>query len=92
MPEQYLVEESFVNVKFLENENGEIAHRADLLSIVEIVNIVKQIEIGILPLVNEYILGQTLGTDSICLFDWYSKDYKGNLLSSGTAVPLKFDT
>ena len=74
----------------LENKTGEITAGAYLLSITEIVNSAKQIGTGGQLIVNNYILGLILGTDSICLFDCHSKDEDGNLSGSGTEVLLKF--
>ena len=59
-----------------------------MLSIVEIVNCVQKIGTGALLIVTNYVLGLIWGIDSIL----HSKDENGNLLSSSTAVLLKFDT
>ena len=81
-----------MNVEFLENKTGEITAGGYLLSIAEIINSAQQIGTGALLIVNNYILGQIWGNDSIYLFDPHSKGQYGNISSSGTAVLLKFDT
>ena len=52
----------------------------------EIVNSIQQIGTGALLIVNNYILGLSWETDSIYMFDSYSKDENDNLSSSGTTV------
>ena len=91
LPQKLLVGNSFINVEFLENKTGEITAGACLISILEIVNSVQQIEAGALLIVNNYILGLIWGNGSIYLFYSHSKDQNSNLSSSDTAV-LKFDT
>ena len=57
LPQEYLIENVSVNVKFLENKIGEITAGEYFLSITEIVNSVDQIWTAALPIVNNYILG-----------------------------------
>ena len=92
LPQEYLIENVTVNVKFLENKIGEITAGEYFLSITEIVNSVDQIWTAALPIVNNYMLGLIWRTDSPYLFDSHNKDENGNLSSSGKAVLLKFDT
>ena len=91
LPQEFLIENSLINVQFLENKTGEITAGANLLSIAETVNSVQHIGTGALLIVNNYISVLIWGNDSIYLFDSDSKDENGNLSSSGTAVLLKFD-
>ena len=91
LPQEFLVENVSVNVKFLENKTGEVTAGAYLTSISEIGNGVRQIGAGALVIVNNYILGLIWGNHSIYIFNSHSKDENGNLSSSGTAVLLKFD-
>ena len=92
LPQEFLIENSSLNVGFLENKTGEITAGACLLFIVEIVNKVPKIGTGALFIVNNNILGLILKTDSIYLFDSHSKDDNGNLSSSGTVVLSKLVT
>ena len=91
LPQEFLVENVSVNVKFLEDKTGEVTAGACLTSISEIGNGVHQIRAGALVIVNNYILGLFWGNHSIYIFDSYSKDENGNLSSSGTTVLLKLD-
>ena len=88
LPQELMIENCLINVELLENKTGEITAGAYLLSIAEIVNSARQIGTGALLIVNNYVLGIILGTDSIYLFDSHSKDEYGNLSSSGAAVLL----
>ena len=88
LPQEFLIENSLINVQFLKNKTGEITDGAYLLPISEIVNSVQHIGTGALLVVNNYILGLIWGNDSIYS---HSKDENDNLSSSGTAVLLKFD-
>ena len=92
LPQEFLIENSLINVQFLENNTGEITAGAYLPSIAEIVNSVQHTGISALLIVNNYILGLIWGNYSIYLFDSRSKDKNGNLSSSDTAVLLKFDS
>ena len=92
LPQESLVQNSSINVEFLENKTGEITAGAYLISVSEIVNGVQQIGAGAILIASNYILGLTWENDSIYLFDSHSKDGNGNLLSTGTAVLLKCDT
>ena len=92
LPQEFLIENSLINVQFLENKTGEITAGAYLLSIAEIVNSVQHIGTGALLIVNNYILGLIWGNYSIYLLDSHSKNENDNLSISGTAVLLKFDS
>ena len=91
LPQEFLVKNSSINVKFLENNTGEVTAGVYLISISKIVNRVQWIGAASLLIVNNYILGLIWANDSIYLFDFHSKDENGNLSSSGTAVLLKCD-
>ena len=91
LSQEFLIENSSVNVELLKNMTGEIAAGAYLLSIVEIVNSLQKIGTGALLIVTNYVLGLILGNDSIYLFDFHSKVENGSLSSAGTAVLLQFD-
>ena len=93
LPEEFLIENSSINMGFLENKTGEITAGANLLSFAEIVYSVQQIGSGALLITNNCTLGLIWENDSnVYLFDSHSKNKNGNLLSSGTAVLLQFDT
>ena len=64
---------------FRENKAGETTAGAYLISISGIVNGVQQIGAGALFIVKNYIIGLIWGNNSICLFDFHSKDKNGNL-------------
>ena len=64
LPQEFLIENSSVNVEFLVNKTGEITAGAYLLSIKETVNSVQQIRTGALLIVNNYILGLIWGIHS----------------------------
>ena len=87
-----MVENSSINVEFLENKTGEITGGAYLISVSEIVNNAQHVGAGALIIVSNYILGLIWGNDAIYLFDSHSKYENGNLSSSGAAVLLIFDT
>ena len=61
-----------------------------IFTITEVVNSVEQIGTGALLIVHNYTLDLIWGIDSIYLFGSRSKDKNGNLLSSFTALLLKF--
>ena len=92
LPQEFLLKNYSMNVKFLENKTGEITAGAYLFSIAEIVNCAQGIGTGALIIVDNYILGLTWGNDYIYLFDSRSKDQYGKIPSSGTTVLLKFYT
>ena len=56
LPQEFLIEKSSVNAKFLENSTGDIPPGAYLLSITEIMNSVQLIGTGALLIANIYIL------------------------------------
>ena len=68
-----MVENSSINVEFLENKTGEITAETYMISISEIVNGIQQIAPGALLIINNYILDLIWGNDSIYLFDSHSK-------------------
>ena len=61
IPKKFLIENSSINVEFLENKTREITTRIYLLSIAKIVNSVQQISTGALLIVNNYIIRLNLG-------------------------------
>ena len=73
LPQEFLVENSSINVEFLENKTGEITAETYMISISEIVNGIQQIAPGALLIINNYILDLIWGNDSIYLFDSHSK-------------------
>ena len=60
LPQEFLIENSSVNVEFLDNNTAEIKAGAYSLSIREIINSVQQTGTGALLIVNNYILGLIL--------------------------------
>ena len=56
LPQEFFIENSLINVQFLENKTGQITAAVYLLYIAEIVNSVHDIETGALLIVNNYIL------------------------------------
>ena len=68
LPQEFLVENVSVNVKFLENKTGEVTAVAYLTFISEIGNGVHQIGAGALVIVNNYILGLIWGNHSIYIY------------------------
>ena len=90
LPQEFLLENCSINTESLKSRTGKIIAGAYLLSIAEIKNSVVQLALLILK---NYNLGLIWGNySSIYLFDSHSKDENGNLSSSGTTVPVKFDT
>ena len=57
LPQECLVENSSINVEFLENKTGEITAEAYMISISKTVNGVQQIGAGAVVIVNNYIFG-----------------------------------
>ena len=60
LPQEFLIENSSVNVEFLDNNTAEIKAGAYSLSIREIINSAQQTGTGALLIVNNYILGLIL--------------------------------
>ena len=79
LPQDFLTENSSVNVEFLENKKGEITAGTYLLSIAETVNGVQQIGTSALLAVKIYIFGLIWGIDSLYLFNSHSKEKNDNL-------------
>ena len=79
LPQEFLVENSSINVEFLENKTGEITAETYMISVSEIVNGIQQIAPGALIIINNYILDLIWGNDSIYLIDSHSKDKNDNL-------------
>ena len=92
LSQEFLLENSSINVIFLENKTEGITAGAYFISISKNVNGVKQTGAGVLLIVNNYILGHISVHDFMYLFDSNSKYEIGNLQSSGTAVLIKHDT
>ena len=59
LPHEFLVENSSINVEYLENKTGEITAGVYLISLSEIVNRVQQIGTGALLIVSDF--GPNLG-------------------------------
>ena len=57
LPQEFFIENSSINVEFLNNRTGEITTGAYLVSITEIVSDCPQIGTGALLIINNYILG-----------------------------------
>ena len=83
LPQEFMVENSSINLEFLENKTGKITAVAHLIAVSEIVNGVQQIRADTLLIVSNYILGLIWGNDSIYQFDSHTKDENGNFSSSG---------
>ena len=90
LSQEFLIANSSAYVELLENKKGEITAGAYLLYIAEIVSSVQQIRTGTLFVVNNNILDLIRGTDYVSLFNLHRKDEIGDLLSSRTAVLLKY--
>ena len=65
LPQDFLVENSCINVEFLENKTKEVTAVVYLIFISEIVNGVQQVGAGALLNANNYILGLIWRNDSI---------------------------
>ena len=74
LPQEFLIENSWVNMGFLENKTRIITAREHLLSIAEIVSNIQQMMTGTAVIFNNYILGLFWGIGSIYLVDLHSKD------------------
>ena len=92
LPQEFYIENSVINVEFLNNRTGEITAGAYLVSITEIVSDCQQIGTGALLIINSYILGLLWEKQCFFLFDSHSKDKTGRVSATGTAVLLKFDS
>lgn len=90
--QELLIESSSVNMEFLKSKTREITAGEYVPSIAEIVNSVSQIGTGAVLIVNNYISGLILGTDSgdslIHLVKMRLEIYQ----VPGTRVFIKFDT
>ena len=91
LPQEFFIENSSINVQFLNIRTGEITAGAYLVSITEIVSDCQQIGTGALLIINKYILGLLWGNQCFFLFDSHSNDEIGRMSATGTAVLLKFD-
>ena len=88
----YILQNSSINVEFLNNRIGEITAGAYLLSITEIVSDCQQIGTEALLIINNYILGLVLRNQCFFLFDSHSKDGIRKMSATGTTGLLKFDS
>ena len=57
LPQEFFIENSSINLEFLNNRTGKITTRIYFVSITEIVSDCQQVGIGALLIVNNYILG-----------------------------------
>ena len=89
LPQGFLVENSSINVEFLENKTGEITTGAYLIPISETVNGIQQIGAGALLIASNYVSDLTWGNVCVYLFNSHSKVENGNLSSSGVATGLE---
>ena len=92
LPQTFFIENSSINVEFLNNKTGEITAGAYLVSITEIVSDCQQIGTQALLIINNYILGLFWGNQCFFLFDSHSKYEIGRMAATGTAVLLKCDS
>ena len=74
LPQEFFIENSSINVEFLNIRTGEITAGAYLASITEIVSNCQQIGTGALLIINNYILGLLCGNQCFFQFDSHSKD------------------
>ena len=87
--QEFYIENSAINVEFLNNKTGEITAGAYLVSITEIVSDCQRIGTGALLIISNYILGLLWGNQCFFLFDSHSKDEIGTVSAARTAVLLK---
>ena len=92
LPQEFFIENSSINIEFLNNRTGEITVGAYLMSITEIVSDSQQIGAGALLIIANYILGLLWGNRCVFPFDSHSKDEIGRMSGAGTAVLLRFDS
>ena len=64
LPQEFFIENSTINVEFLNNKTGEISDGAYFVPITEIVSGWQKIDTGALLIINNYILGLLWGNQS----------------------------
>ena len=92
LPQDLFIENSSINVEFLNIRTGEITAGTYVLSTAEIMCDCQQIGTEALLIINNYILGLILGKQCFFLFNFHSKDEIQRMSTTGTAVLLKFDS
>ena len=92
LPQEIFTENSSINVKFLNNETGEVTAGAYVVSVTEIVGNCQQIGTGALLIINNYILGFLWGNQ--CFFSiWPTSKHKmGRVSATGATVLIKRDS
>ena len=84
--QEFFIENSSINVEFLNNRTGEITAGEYLVSITEIVSDCQQIGAGAQLIINNYILGLLWGNQYFFLFYSHSKDEIRRMSATGTAA------
>ena len=79
LPQEFFIENSSINLEFLNNRTGKITTRIYFVSITEIASDCQQVGIGALLIVNNYILGLLWGNQRFLLFDSRRKDEIGRV-------------
>ena len=90
LTQEIFIENSSINVEFINIRTGGITAGAYLVTISEIVSDCQQTSTGGLLIINNYILGLLWGNQCFFLLDSHSKDEIGRMSATGTAVLLKF--
>ena len=92
LPQEFYIENSAINVEFLNNITEEITAGGYPVFINEIMSGFQPVGTGALLIINNYILGLLWGNQCVFLFDSHSKDEIGRVSATGTAVLVKFDS
>ena len=82
LTQDIFIENSSINVEFLNNSTGEITAGSYFVFITETVIDCQQIGTGVMSIINNYILGLLWGKQCFFLFDSYSKDEIGKMSAS----------
>ena len=92
LTQEFFIDNSAVNVEFLNNRTGEITAVTYFVYITEIVSDCQQIDTGVLLIINNHILGLLWGNQFLFQFDSHRKDEIRTMSATCTVVLLKFDS
>ena len=80
-----LKKKNAVDTELLELKTGEITRNTSLISLTEIISGSQTIDDALL-IISIYLLGIIWGRECFYVFDQHSKDEKGDIAVSGTAI------
>ena len=82
---KFLLKKNTVDTELLELKTGETTRNTSLISLTEIIGGSQTID-DVLLIISIYLLGIIWGRECFYVFDQHSKDEKGDIAASGTAI------